>query len=353
MHLALAMFLTAVLGAWWFSPYPDEGTLAVEHYLKTIVFYVLAVTSVRDERNLRRILACFLVAVGLYMGHSLLEFFNGRFVYRQGIRRMVGVSISYSDPNSFALTLLLTLPMLLPFWAEARTRARKLLLLGFMGCAAVCILLTGSRTGFVGLVAFALLWSWFTPHRKTVILLLGLGALVACMLMPDYLVNRFYTLVDPSVGPANAQESAEGRLEGFLVGMRLWSENPMFGVGPSAFAVASGEKFQAHNVYGQVGSELGTLGMAGFLALVACFFLNWREARRLDAYFRQRSFMGQVARSAGLAVLLLLLTGWASHNAYRFNWVWFAAFQASAVFCLRARLSWSQAWRPAYRLAHA
>lgn len=355
MHLALAMFLTAILGAWWFSPFPDEGTLVVEQYFKIIVFYVLAVTSIRDERSLRRILMCFLVAVGLYMGHSLLEFLNGRYVYRQGIRRMVGVSISYGDPNSFALTLLLAMPMLLPFWSEARTQGRKLLLLGFMGCAGLCILLTGSRTGFVGLIAFALLWSWSTPHRKTMLLLLGLGALASVMVMPDYLANRFYTLFDSSYGPANAQESAEGRLEGFLVGMGLWADNPLFGVGPAAFALASGQGFQAHNVYGQVGSELGTLGMIGFLALVASYFLNWSEARRLEMHLRQQSFMGQVSRSAGMAVILLLLTGWATHNAYRYNWVWFAAFQASAVHCLRMRWNWSQVWWrwSALRLAHA
>jgi hypothetical protein len=40
-----------------------------------------------------------------------------------------------------------------------------------------------------------------------------------------------------------------------------------------------------------------------------------------------------------LAVLLvlLLLVGWAGHSLYRYNWRWFAAFQAIAVHCIRRR----------------
>ena len=35
--------------------------------------------------------------------------------------------------------------------------------------------------------------------------------------------------------------------------------------------------------------------------------------------------------------MLLLFLGMSGHNLYRFHWVWFAAFQAVALHCIRMR----------------
>ena len=53
-----------------------------------------------------------------------------------------------------------------------------------------------------------------------------------------------------------------------------------------------------------------------------------------------------------VTVLLLLFTGMAGHNLYRYNWVWLAAFQAIALHCVRARAA-APALLPAPRLRPA
>ena len=136
-----------------------------------------------------------------------------------------------------------------------------------------------------------------------------------------------------------------GRLAGFVEGMRLWGDNLLLGVGPGAFRLATTGGFNSHNVYGQVGGELGVLGVAAFLALLACFFTNWLAARRLYRS-RPRDFPFHTSRAVAVTVLLLLFTGWAGHNLYRYNWVWVAAFQAVALHCIRAR-SAARAFAPA------
>src|ERR1019366_3132589 len=99
----------------------------------------------------------FLTGTGLYMLHSLWEFMHGRIQWRMGISRMIGVDITYSDPNAFASTLQYTLPLLIPFWREQPRRMPRWFVLGYGVCAVMCILLTGSRAGFVGLCLFSLL----------------------------------------------------------------------------------------------------------------------------------------------------------------------------------------------------
>jgi hypothetical protein len=339
LHAAFFAFTCALVLCWFASPYREKCWDTVENYLKTAVFSFLLVTTVRDEKGLRRVLALYLAAVSLYMTHSLREYLCGRYEYRMGIARMIGVDVTYRDPNAFASTLLLALPLTLPFYGGLTTFWKRLPLYLFTGAAGGCVLLTGSRTGFVGLGFFGLLCVFLSRARARLFVLCGAAALLAVVLMPGSLQDRFLTLVDPSYGPKNAQESMEGRLGGFVEGMRLWGENPLVGVGPGAFAMATGGGFQAHNVYGQVASEMGTVGVVTFLGVVGCFVANWLETRRLC---RRRpewtsDFLYQTSRSLAVCVLLLLFVGWAGHNLYRYNWLWFGAFQVVALHCIRRR----------------
>jgi O-antigen ligase len=240
----------------------------------------------------------------------------------------------------------------MPFWVERPRRVPRFLLIGFTVVACFCILRTGSRAGLVGLLAFGGMVLWLAFTRKGPLIVVGgVAAVLAFALLsvalPEELQNRYLTLVDSSKGPQNAQSSAEGRLEGFQHGIRVWQQSPLLGHGPGTFALATGREGGAHNVYGQVLSELGLLGALAFLGLIACFTLNWLEARRL---YREHLGMGpgpdgyptdlpyHVTRAVFLNLLLLLLMGWAGHNLYRYNWQWFAAFQAIALHCIRLRV---------------
>jgi O-antigen ligase len=338
LHLALAAFTAALLVCWGASPFRDlTWDTTIEYYLKVLVFYVLVVTTVRDERGLRRLVTMYLVAVGLYMSHSLLEYVHGRYEWRMGIRRMIGVDVTYRDPNSFSSTLLLALPMIVPLWQGASPR-RRLALAAFAAGAALCVVLTGSRTGFVGLGVVGLMLVWSSRYRLRVLTLAVPLACVAVIALPDSLQDRFLTIIDPSHGPRNAQESAEGRIAGLLNGLKLWESSPIVGIGPGAFGLANNHSFNAHNVYGQVLGEMGTVGVLAFGGLLLAFLSNGLEARRLRRrHPAAAGFSSEVSRAVSRTVLLLLLLGCAGHNLYRYNWLWLAGFEVVAVHCLRAQ----------------
>ena len=57
---AFLAFVLVMLGSWLATPYGDVGTKIVEDYLKVAVFFVLVLSTVRDEPSLRQLVMMFL-----------------------------------------------------------------------------------------------------------------------------------------------------------------------------------------------------------------------------------------------------------------------------------------------------
>lgn len=349
LHLAFALFATTVLLAWGASPWADHGQRIVEDYFKVIVFYVLLVTSVHDERGLKRLLTAFVAIMGIYMAHSLREYMGGRHTYRMGIPRMIGVDSTLGDPNSFGASIVYALPIALVLWRIGiGGRTGRLLLLGYFGLSVLCILLTGSRGSLLALIAFGGIlglqirraWLW-----GIVALALAPGVFVA---LPESLQNRFETIVNPEAGPKEAQTSGEGRIEGLLMGFELWAANPVTGIGPGAWIPATGSSVESHSLYGQLVGELGTFGLMGFLAVLGMFLVNFRLMKRIRTEYPEWNgdLIFQLTRSVGMTLFLLLLLGFAGHNLFRFTWLWYGGFLIIAVHCARRRMLDPEAWLP-------
>ena len=79
--------------------------------------------------------------------------------------------------------------------------------------------------------------------------------------------------------------------------------------------------------------ELGTLGALAFAAVVWAFIANNRQLARLCRAdpLLAGTFPARVVRSITVAVMLLLLMGFAGHNLFRYTWIWYGAFQAIAL----------------------
>src|SRR5947209_15004602 len=109
---------------WFCSPWMEQGEETVENLLKILVFYVLVVTAVHDAKSLRLLLLGFLGVMTVYMLHSLREYLGGRYAFRMGFARMIGVDKAMGDPNTFAASILYTLPFIMPFWKTPGQQTR-------------------------------------------------------------------------------------------------------------------------------------------------------------------------------------------------------------------------------------
>jgi hypothetical protein len=339
-HAAYLAFALAVTVCWLASPWPASGEETVENYLKVLVCYVLIILVVKDERSLRRLLLAFLVIMAVYMLHSLREYFCGRHTFRMGIARLIGVDSTLGDPNSFGASIVYALPFVVPFWLSRPSRLLRVFLAGYVALSVICIGLTGSRSSFVGLLLCVAVVVLRSRWRVRLAAAAVVAAPLLWLALPAALQTRFETILYPEVGPANARTSAEGRIEGLLLGLELWEKNPATGCGPGAWRPATGRTIESHSLYGQLLGETGTLGAAAFAGILAGFWLNLRGVRRLYRAHPEwgRDFLSHVTGAIGLGVLLLLFEGGFGHNLFRYNWVWYGGFLVLVRACLRDRV---------------
>jgi O-antigen ligase len=334
------LFVLAILLCWLASPCkPDWGDKVWDDTWKVGVFAMLILTSIRGEKELRQILVAYFVALTLYQSHSLLEFICGRHEFRQGIVRMIGVDDTFGDPNTFSATILYSMPLLLPFWNDPPDRRRRGLIVGYVALNMICILLTGSRRAYLGIVFLAFLLAMVSSRRFQFLTLGFLLSPLLFFLMPEDLRMRFLTVFDPSLGPKVAADSANFRYKAVEISLQLIGQSPLFGIGPGAFQEASGVDLQPHNLYAQLIGEMGMIGIIAFTGILVGFFVNTFEMRRL--YRRhpwwEHDFNYRVVNAIFLAVILLLFMGLGGHNLYRYNWMWFGVMQAVALHAARQR----------------
>jgi O-antigen ligase len=179
-----------------------------------------------------------------------------------------------------------------------------------------------------------------TRHKVLIFFGLMMLAMGSWFVLPESLQTRFETIIDPTVGPANAQESGQGRIEGFFTGLKLWAEHPLTGVGPAAWRPASGSKIESHNLYGQLVGELGTLGLMAFLFLAGTLMWNLRRLKRMTHPIRGDTpdlLLHQMSKSIFASTILLFCMGVFGHNLLRYNWAWYCAFTAVALGVCRER----------------
>lgn len=313
----------------------DQGI----EYTKMVVLYLLMLSVADDEDSLRILVKAYIFSMMFYVLHSLWEYHNGRVEWRMGISRMVGVDATFSDPNAFSGSIVLSMPFVYALLkTEAISHLRKFYYLYFV-ISVICIILTGSRTSFVTLIVLMLLWALIQQGKRKILILsaVSLALIIIWSAMPDEKQNRIRTLWNPEAGPANAQSSAMGRMQGWEASWKMFKQNPLVGVGAGGqnyigYRVANsidGEKgfpFQSHVLYGEVLAEFGLPGAFLFLGLIIstlkCAWHTWKSP--LDGFTRHLS------PAIIMAIILLLVLGLGGHNFYRPLWLWLAAWAGAA-----------------------
>jgi hypothetical protein len=343
LNKALLFFTVSILLCWLAipKPYPPElGQKVFEEDCKYGVLFIIIITTVDTEKKLKQLMTFYFLGIFLFQSHCMLEFCNGRYEFRQGIARMVAVNKTHGDPNTFSATLLHALPYLVPFWLVFKQMKVKPLIVLHIVLTLLCIYFTGSRRAYVGIAFISFLLMMRSERRWT---LLGLSALVVpimFMFMREDLQERLLTLVSSEGANGHAMASARFRWAALGYGWDIWMGHFFTGTGPSTFPLSSGTGLQAHNLYAQTMSEMGLLGIISLVSMSVCFFLNVRDMRRL--YRRhpwwEQDFTYHVGMTGTLySIVLLLFMGTAGHNLFRYNWIWFAAFQIAALQVARRR----------------
>ena len=324
------------------SPFAYNYGYAIDQsieYTKMVILYLLMLAVVDDEFTLKVQLKAYLLSMILYSIHSLWEYSNGRFMYRMGISRMMGVGELFNDPNAFAGSLVISLPIA---YVLARDESRIWLRRTFYGYGAlvgICVVLTGSRAASIALLFLVILWLVVLICNKRYIywILVILAIPVIWNVMPEEKQIRLQTIWDSEAGPANAHESIDGRKQGWVASLKMFKQRPFTGVGAGGknfidYRINSGideSPMQAHILYGEIIAEFGVVGALMFfgliLSIISCCMQTVRSAK--GGVF-DNSFIVQLSLAIIFCILLLLILGLGGHNFYRPMWLWLAAWSS-------------------------
>lgn len=284
-------------------------------FARTVVMYLVIAGSVRSARDVERLGLVYFGVTVVYTAVVLTRFQLGADTWRLG-------RLYYYDANDLATLIATAMPLGLYFVLARRRPLLRVLAVAGLAVLAMGIIRSGSRGGFLALLAvtaFVLLGFTTVPARAR---LAGLIVILAVVVATAS--DRYWTQMQTLIRPEQDYNmtSDAGRMKIWARGLGYMAAHPVLGVGLGNFYMAEGTisplaRLQergigvrwgaAHNSFIQVGAELGILGVLLFAGVMATAFRSLRRVARHPP--RTSSSTGDVARLA--QSLMAALVGFA------------------------------------------
>jgi O-antigen ligase len=258
-------------------------------YMKVMLVYLLAVNVLVSPKRIERITWLLVLALGYLAFLAVFDYVRGVNMIARGTRVQGAVGGMMGNPNDLALHMVVFIPLAL-FMAMQPGRPLKQLIAagaGFLMVAAVVA--SGSRGGFLGLVVMLAVLGTFAARQRPGAAVVGVLLLICSLpLVPDQYWRRIASITDSS---KDDYETAQARRQLYEEAYAAFLENPLTGVGAGQFKNYKPQGrveawHETHNIWLQVASELGTLGLAVLTFLMARAFGAVWQTRRLLARVR-------------------------------------------------------------------
>ncbi len=212
------------------------------------------------------------------------------------------------------------------------------------------IILSGSRGVFLGTVGAALMLAWHTRRKVKVLVTLGCVLLLGLVAAPQPIRERLATLgqlSDPEAMRTADAGSVKERLTLWKTAFAIIGDYPILGIGVGAFPMANqqyardlahdGSVFgragaprqDAHSTYLTVWTELGTVGLLAYCALLGATWHRLHAVRRRWGRIAPRECAALGVLQAGLVGYLVACL-WASYSVLTLPYLYFALIFAWA-----------------------
>jgi O-antigen ligase len=304
----ILLFLAATVVSGLVAVDPTAALSKTFKLARVLSLYVMTIHIIRTPTDLRRVIWAVMISglicalYGIYNYH-----FNSAELGPQGrISGMMG------EPNGFAAEMVARLPLVLYLLMGERHIGRRVLLALTAAALLYGILLAGSRGGLLALVLAMGLFVIRREHKLVTLVLILALVPVVLNIMPFHIKERVglvptkYDITDTS---------AERRQTYLEFGLQLFRQHPVTGVGLHGFSEAysrsqyrflqtSQAKRVAHNMYLEIATGAGLLGLIPFLGL---FFISLREVVKAAQEMAHDWFLAGVANGifAGFGGFLL------------------------------------------------
>jgi O-antigen ligase len=248
-------------------------SFAIKSESENLVLMALIAASVRSMRDIE-----WLTKINLY-GALFFSLMVSLF-FKVGSDGRLSNLVFY-DANDFALVMVVTIPFALYFLRAGNERKGRLLGLISLGFILLGIVKSGSRGGFIALIAVMIyvLVRYRSIPRKVRMSIALAGVAFIAVLGSDKYWTQISTIANPE-GDYNWTDPV-GRKAVWERGLGYVEHSPIFGVGLRAFPIAEGESdlarslsaqnhgFKwsvAHNSFLETAAELGIPGLIVFVS---------------------------------------------------------------------------------------
>lgn len=271
-----------------FVEWPGSVIHNLEGYAKSLCFFFFVVATVDTTRKLRILITVY-AATQVFRVLEPLEMhlrsgYWGSFTSLgnwEYMDRLAGSPYDIINPNGLGFVIIMTLPLAYLI-LKPDTTARRILFAGLAAAMCYALVLSASRSGFLGLVFLAVLSIWRSKHRAAYLAAGIVVALISVGLMNDLQRERYVSIFSHS---AKGGATAELRITGLIGDFKVSLRRPLFGhgLGTSLEANANfrGEALPSHNLYTEVAEELGYIGLVLLLMLIWSFLRACATAQRL------------------------------------------------------------------------
>ncbi len=257
----------------------------ISRYSKVLIFAVLLILAIRHARDLNHFVWAYVLSCGILAYLALVVV---------GVSKTRGVR-GY-DANDVGLVLMVGLPLALWIMQSTDNRRRKLISLFVILGIGATIAVTGSRGGFVGLVAVGLALLFFlktVPVAKRLLFVVAMaGALIVAA--PAGYWEEMKSLTTPTED--YNWDSWYGRKELAKRGVGYMLANPLTGLGIGQFPRYEGMYTEhamdwtpgrgkikwsvSHNSFIEAGADMGIPGFVLFGSLIVGGIVALRRMRR-------------------------------------------------------------------------
>ncbi len=276
------MILAGIFGVWRGGSYGVITSI----WLKSLTIFFMVVGSTRNKKDLRWVMVALAAAAAFVVFQSYV--FGTGDAERGAVSFQGSTTMTFSNANGLALSLVVGLPFVLFFAMNAQTMLIRIACYGILAIGSFALLKTGSRGGLLALgVILLLIFLRVSVIQKfLMVLFVTLSLTAGISILPRSATERFRSIlgVVQSEEAFSADESRKTRAKLFFESVLMTAQHPLLGVGPGNFlfeaakdAEESGRRsnwVESHNCYTKVSSETGVPGLLMFGTVM--FLSIWR-----------------------------------------------------------------------------
>ena len=317
----LILFLLVIFASSFLAYFPDVSKENWDKYYLWVIIYFLIINIVNTPKRFFIFLGIFLVSsFKISFGLSLVWAKRGFSFTDWGLKGPPGF---FENSGELAIQMLVFWPIAWAFCLSMKGRVSKkfyYLLLLMPVTAMMVILGASSRGAQIALILQLVVMNSKAIMRPKVLIALGCLILSIWFLMPEEQKQRFERIGE--------DQTSQQRILYWENGLEMIEHNPILGVGYFNFAPYYQKYYSEdilfkraelpHNIFIQVGTDVGLLGLTVFSAMI---FLAWRMARNFKApsCVNEEKNMG---RCANISLLGFVVAGqFVTVAYYPFLWI--------------------------------